>query len=76
MKKFLFGILLFVILMSLVLLTSCNKDSNKNNETSSMLDPNHEHIEVVDPMVWPTCQSVGWTEGRHCVECGEITVSQ
>ena len=76
MKKFLFGILSFVVLASVVLLTSCNKDSNENNELSSTVDPNHEHIEVVDPMVWPTCQNVGWTEGRHCIECGEITVAQ
>ena len=34
------------------------------------------HTEVVDQAVAPTCTQSGKTEGKHCSECGAITVKQ
>ena len=34
------------------------------------------HTEAIDPAVEPTCTQSGKTEGKHCSECGAITVKQ
>lgn len=34
------------------------------------------HIHVIDKAVEPTCTGIGYTEGRHCSECGEVFVKQ
>ena len=34
------------------------------------------HAEAVDAAVEATCTSTGKTEGKHCSECGEVTVAQ
>ena len=34
------------------------------------------HTEVTDPASAPTCIQSGYTEGKHCTTCGEVTVPQ
>ena len=34
------------------------------------------HTETILPAVDPTCTTTGWTEGKKCTVCGEITVPQ
>ena len=36
----------------------------------------HEHTEIVDPAVAPTCTQAGMTEGSHCSVCGEVMIAQ
>ena len=36
----------------------------------------HEHTEVIDAAVEPTCTETGLTGGKHCSECGEILIAQ
>ncbi len=36
----------------------------------------HEHTAVIDAAIEPTCIKQGWTEGSHCLVCGEILVKQ
>ena len=36
----------------------------------------HQHTEVVDEAVVPTCTENGLTKGRHCSACGEVLVAQ
>lgn len=35
----------------------------------------HENIEIDDP-IDPTCTDVGFSEGSHCADCGEVIVEQ
>jgi len=34
------------------------------------------HTPVTDAAVAPTCTETGWTEGKHCKTCGEVSVAQ
>ncbi len=36
----------------------------------------HEHIEVVDIAIAPTCTDTGLTEVKHCLDCGEVLIVQ
>ncbi len=36
----------------------------------------HEHTPVVDAAIAPTCAKQGWTEGSHCLTCGEVLKKQ
>lgn len=38
--------------------------------------PRHGNGVVIDKAVAPTCTSPGWTEGSHCVNCGDTIVAQ
>ncbi len=45
-------------------------------ETTPETEPPHEHIEAVDAAVPPTCTETGLTEGKYCLDCGEILVAK
>ena len=40
------------------------------------LPAEHEHTEVIDPAVTPSCTEDGVSEGKHCSVCGEVLTAQ
>ena len=59
--------------------TETDTDSDVGSDDSSDTPPvnNCKHqFQVTDPAVEPTCSSVGYTAGKHCSLCGEITKPQ
>ena len=43
---------------------------------NTVLTPAKGHSEVTDPAVAATCTTPGKTEGKHCADCGAVTVAQ
>ncbi len=68
MKKYLF--MLFFSLTVTLVLVSCVKDNQEN------VDYTHIHLEIIMPAVESTCSEKGLTEGKKCLECGEILIAQ
>lgn len=60
----------FLLLISAVILlfTSCDKPHD--------IDTPHVHTIVIDEAVAPSCINIGYTEGSHCSECGEILIAR
>ena len=44
--------------------------------TKTDVVPATGHKKVIDPAVFPTCDSTGKTEGSHCSVCGEVIAPQ
>ena len=41
-----------------------------------IVDPLHQHTEVIDPEREATCSETGLTEGKHCSACNEVLIPQ
>lgn len=76
MKKLItLSIITLILIFSLV---SCF-EQEQGNTTASTTTPEpsfHEHTIVTDEAIEPTCTSTGLTEGKHCLECGEVILAQ
>ena len=55
--------------------TDNDTGSDDNSDTPPVNNCKHQ-FQVTDPAVEPTCSSVGYTAGKHCSLCGEITKPQ
>ena len=56
----------FAILAATVCFVACNEPAPQV----------HQHTEIIDAAVAPTCTSAGKTEGKHCSVCGEVLTAQ
>ena len=77
MKKILVLLMMLVILS--FALVSCGDYTiiiEKKTTATAPTEPVHIHTEVIQQAVEPTCYSTGITEGRYCLDCGEILVEQ
>ena len=71
------------VILALLCLSACSDpiDPLENDSQITTENPtqnpndNHTHIEEILPAVPATCTSDGYTEGKKCTECGEITLA-
>lgn len=77
MKKILYVFLLMFILLSMLILASCDfMDVEETTYPVEPNDPNHNHKIVIDPGYRPSCTISGLSDGKHCSECGLVLQEQ